>query len=104
MTSISLRAFAVAALFASQYASAQARPLHATLERSLPSHSAPGRDVAFSPDSKILASAGVDSVVKLWSVPDGKLIAALRHPMGVTAIAFSPDGKFLEQMACECRP
>jgi WD40 repeat protein len=76
-------------------ANAQTPTLHARLARSLPSHNAPGRDVAFSPDSKILASAGVDSVVRLWSVPDGKLIGTLRHPIGVTVIAFAPDGRSL---------
>src|SRR5689334_15138630 len=86
---------AVASLFASSALLAQSPKLHARLDWSIRAHNAPGRDVAFSPDARILASAGVDSVVRLWSVADKKLIATLRHPIGVTAIVFTPDGKSL---------
>src|SRR5687768_7666453 len=76
---------------------AQTQPgtLKASLQRTLQAHSAPPRQLAFSPDSRILATSGVDSVVKLWSVSDGKLMRALGHPGGVTSIAFSRDGQWL---------
>ncbi len=84
-----------ASLFGSSTLLAQSPTLHARLYWSIRAHNAPGRDVAFSPDSRIVATAGVDSVVRLWSIANKKLIATLHHPIGVTAIAFTPDGKSL---------
>ncbi len=83
----------VTSLFVSSTLLAQSPTIHAHLDWSIQAHHAPGRDVAISPDSRIIATAGVDSVVRLWTLPDKKLIATLRHPIGVTAIAFTPDGK-----------
>ena len=52
--------------------------------------------VAFSPDSKTLASGGADNVVRLWDVATGKETAVLKgHTDYVCAAAFSPDGKTL---------
>jgi WD40 repeat protein len=65
------------------------------LERSLQAHTAQANQVQFSPDSRILASAGVDSVVKVWDPASGSLLRALKHPVGVTSLAFSGDGALL---------
>jgi WD40 repeat protein len=58
------------------------------------------RQLAFSPDSRILASAGGASdgegEVKLWDMATGKQLADLKgHRRTVTCLAFSPDGKVL---------
>jgi hypothetical protein len=50
---------------------------------------------AFSPDSRIVASAGAnDKAVKLWEVTSGRLIGTLTgHTGEILAVAFSPDGR-----------
>jgi WD40 repeat protein/tRNA A-37 threonylcarbamoyl transferase component Bud32 len=49
--------------------------------------------VAFSPDSKSLASAGADRTVRVWEVPSGKETLTLRgHGDWVRGVAFSPQG------------
>ena len=51
--------------------------------------------VAFSPNGKILASAGYDKSIKLWDVATGKKLATLQGIEAVWSVAFSPDGKTL---------
>jgi WD40 repeat protein len=51
------------------------------------------RAVAFSPDGKLLASAGNDGTVKLWDVGSKKLLTTLKE--AADTLAFSPDGKIL---------
>jgi WD40 repeat protein len=54
--------------------------------------------LAFSPDGKLLATAGINGTVRLWNTatrqPIGAPIQTGAHN-GVTALAFSPDGKLL---------
>lgn len=49
------------------------------------------RDVAFSPDGKLLIS-GADSL-GLWDVASGKLVKVL--PGGTQSLAYSPDGRWV---------
>lgn len=52
----------------------------------------PVRAVAFSPDSRMLASAGVDGIVRLTALATGTTQPRFTHPGGATALVFSPDG------------
>jgi WD40 repeat protein len=54
--------------------------------------------LAYSPDSKMLATLETDHKVRLWDVASGRLIVALPHHAGEKKpcrVAFSPDGKML---------
>src|SRR5262249_22609471 len=57
--------------------------------RTMTGHTANVRVTAFSPDSRLLASAGEDAMVKLWETATGREIATLNgHSLSVNALAF----------------
>src|SRR6476469_9177729 len=50
--------------------------------------------MSFNPDGTILAVAGYDREIKLWSFPDRRLLQVIRgHKNNLYDISFSPDGK-----------
>ncbi|KAB8238806.1 WD40 repeat domain-containing protein [Aspergillus alliaceus] len=53
------------------------------------------RVVAFSPDSKLIASASIGTPVKLWDSTTGLLLHTLESAILTSALAFSPDNNHL---------
>ncbi|GAM82477.1 hypothetical protein ANO11243_004570 [Dothideomycetidae sp. 11243] len=52
--------------------------------------------VTFSPDGLLIASAGFDNLVKLWSAKDGSFLYTLKGHVGpVYQVAFSADSRLL---------
>lgn len=64
--------------------------------RRLAAHFDQGKWAAFSPDSRLLATASSDATIKLWAVASGRELATLRgHLTEVSAVAMAPDGRTL---------
>ena len=67
--------------------------------RRLDRHRDQVRSVAFTPDSRVLATASVDATVGLWTVPDLEPIALLRgHRASADSVDRSPDGRLVASL------
>lgn len=52
-------------------------------------------DFTFSNDGRWIISAASDSTVRVWDLPTGHLIDAMKLPKKCNTVAFSPSGEFL---------
>ncbi|KAH7138910.1 Utp21 specific WD40 associated putative domain-containing protein [Dendryphion nanum] len=52
-------------------------------------------DYTFSSDGRWIITATSDSIVRVWDLPTGHLIDAMRLPKPCTAMSFSPTGQYL---------
>lgn len=68
----------------------------------LDAHENGATTVAFSPNGKLIATGGGDSLVRVWRAADGELLYTLRgHSAFVLEVAFSPDGKILASASAD---
>lgn len=64
-------------------------------------HSAQIYSFDISADQRLMVTGSADKTVRLWALPEGKLIRVLRVPIGpgteglVVGVAMSPDGKWV---------
>ena len=66
---------------------------------SVPGHTDTTLDLAFKPNSYLLASSSRDQTIRIWDVGDRDNLRHVRtlrgHTAGVTSVAWSPDGRTL---------
>ncbi|KAH9843207.1 Utp21-domain-containing protein [Rhodofomes roseus] len=63
--------------------------------RELRGHRGRVLDLTFSPDSRWLVTTSLDSIIRTFDIPTGRLIDAFRTPSVATSVAFSPTNDFL---------
>lgn len=71
------------------------------LQHTLKSHIREPKEVVFSRDGKILASAGTDGI-RVWDTRNGKLLRTLHNDMDYfSTVALSPDGRIVAAAGVE---
>jgi WD40 repeat protein len=71
-------------------------PASGKLLRTLGRHTDEIKTVAASPDGKLLAIGGADTLIRIWDRVTGKPLRTLKgHKGGIETLAFSPDGAVL---------
>ncbi|KAI2631854.1 vegetative incompatibility protein HET-E-1 [Hypoxylon sp. NC1633] len=71
--------------------------------QTLEGHSNWVRSVAFSPDSKLIASGSGDKTIRLWSMDTGESLHILEgHESRVSLVAFSADSKRITSISDDC--
>jgi WD40 repeat protein len=72
-----------------------AQTLRARLVHTFRGHTGESQELAFSPDSRMLATGSVDGKILIWRLADRKLARQIMQPGGMTSLDFSPDGQLL---------
>jgi WD40 repeat protein len=71
------------------------------MDRNLP-HADGIHSVQFSPDSKLIVTAGEDFVARIWNRETGQQITPpLRHRHQVWAATFNPDGRWIATISVD---
>ena len=71
----------------------QAAPVEIVVQRG---HNLEVTTAVYSPDGRVIASAGESEAIRLWDRASGDLVKTLPgHAERVTGLAFSPDGRWL---------
>lgn len=58
-------------------------------------HSSTVMTVAWSPDSRLVASGGTDATIQIWEALTGKGVSTYQHPGTVQKLVWTTDGRYL---------
>ena len=99
---LTIGALGVSAWLVREKSPRQAPVLPVTLPHTYLGHTAAVNSVAWSPDSKRLASASDDQTVRVWDTTSGTTLLTYKgHTDQVNSVAWSPDGKRLASASAD---